>query len=373
MNRTQKRWAVSALVVLAPSAVALSADRLSLTEEQTTAAAANYQQYCALCHGKDREGYANDHAPSLRSKSLMTSGSSEMIYATAYGRLGTPMAGYLDDIGGPMTLREVVYLIRWLQSQVDTESYARTFDAIVGDVEVGKRVYAEDCASCHGENGEGGTGTALGNSAMLSLSSDAFLKYAIVNGRDGTKMPAFGEVLLEEEINGVTAFLRSRSTGWTVEKPVIRKPPQVGDYILNPESPPAEFELKDDVYVMSADLLKAMQEKRRMVLLDTRAMSQWQMVNLEGSVPLPYYTQYEGIEALAKELPDDDTIIVTYCECPRAAAEHVNAKLREQGLSNTAVLWEGIRGWVALGYPVFRGETNGMADMASQEAAQSAE
>ena len=42
---------------------------------------------------------------------------------------------------------------------------------------------------------------------------------------------------------------------------------------------------------------------------------------------------------------------------PRAAAESVNKKLTALGFKNTAVLWEGIQGWVALGYPVFRGET----------------
>jgi rhodanese-related sulfurtransferase len=56
-------------------------------------------------------------------------------------------------------------------------------------------------------------------------------------------------------------------------------------------------------------------------------------------------------------MPADGTMIVTYCECPRAAAEYVNRKIRELGFTNTAVLWEGIRGWVSLGYPVARGET----------------
>jgi hypothetical protein len=30
-------------------------------------------------------------------------------------------------------------------------------------------------------------------------------------------------------------------------------------------------------------------------------------------------------------------------------------KLREGGVQNTAVLWEGIQGWVSLGYPVVPG------------------
>jgi len=41
-----------------------------LTIPQAKVAAENYQKYCALCHGADRQGHVNDHAPSLRSKSL---------------------------------------------------------------------------------------------------------------------------------------------------------------------------------------------------------------------------------------------------------------------------------------------------------------
>lgn len=350
------------LVITSLSSPVLSAEPPPLSEEQAAEAEANYQQYCALCHGNDRQGYANDHAPSLRSKSLMTSGSREMLYATAYGRFGTPMAAYLDEMGGPMTVGEIYILVRWLQSHVVTESYEFSRDLVVGDVETGKRVYSEHCASCHGKMGEGGTGTALGNAAMLSLTTDKFIRYAIENGREGTEMLAFSGILSDEEINGVTAFLRTRATGWTVEKPVLRSPPKVGDYVLNSDSPVAEFELKEDLYVMSADLLKALRDKKRMVLLDTRSMSQWQVYNIEGSVPIPYYTNHADLRALAERLPNDGTMIVTYCACPRAAAEHVNAMIRNLGFTNTAVLWEGIRGWVSFGYPVFQGRVSNRID-----------
>lgn len=331
-------------------------DVLALTSEQSAAASANYQEYYALCHGESRQGRANDHAPSLRSPSLLSSGGRELRYVVAYGRFGTSMGGYLDEVGGPMSGREITFLTRWLQSQVSLGPFEFSHDAVVGEVELGQAIYARECASCHGENGEGGIGTALGNQAMLSLTTDNFLRYAIVRGREGTEMPAFGEKLTAEEIDGVTAFLRSRASGWAVEKPILRTPPEVGDYVLNPDAATAEFELKDGFYVTSADLLKALEEKKRLVLLDTRAMSQWQMVHIDGSVPVPYYYDYADLDELAKDLPDDDTMIVTYCECPRAAAEYVNGKLRELGFSNTAVLWEGIRGWVGLGYPVSRGE-----------------
>ncbi|MEM8683602.1 MAG: c-type cytochrome [Pseudomonadota bacterium] len=360
----------SAVVFFLLFNMAIAAGPPPLTDEEADAAAANYKRYCALCHGEDRQGHVNDHAPSLRSKSLMTSGEREVRYATEYGRFGTPMAGYLDEVGGPMSKEEIRSLVLWLRGQVAVEPYTFTYEAIPGDTEVGREVYAEHCASCHGESGEGGTGTALGNPAMLSLTTDAFLKYAIEHGRDGTDMPAFGEALSAEEINGVTAFLRSRATGWTVKRPILRSPPTADNYVLNPDSPHADLELKDGLYVMSADLLKVLQEEKRIVLLDTRAMSQWLMVNIEGSVPLPYYMHLGGLKDFVEDLPNDGTMIVTYCECPRAAAEYVSQKIRELGFTRTAVLWEGIRGWVSFGYPVFRGETTGAASTVGSEAAQ---
>jgi mono/diheme cytochrome c family protein/rhodanese-related sulfurtransferase len=340
------------LVFLVPDC---SAQLAELTVEQTEAAAANYQKYCSLCHGEDRQGHVNDHAPSLRSKSLMSVGLTERIMAIAYGRLGTPMASFFDEVGGPLDRMELYHLVVWLQQQTGIDPVDLPLDAVQGDVETGHKVYEQNCAECHGAEGEGGIGTALGNPVMLSLTSDLVIRHAIVNGREDTEMPAFGEQLSATEIDAVTAFIRSRATGWAVEKPVLRSPPAVEDYILNPASAAPEFDLKDGLYVSSADLDAALQANKRMVLLDTRTTSQWQMAHIEGSVPIPYY--YDRREAVFDDLPKDGTWIVTYCECPRAAAESVNRKLVANGFENTAVLWEGIQGWVSLGYPVSRGET----------------
>ncbi len=77
----------------------------TLTTSQAKIASENYQKYCALCHGADRQGHVNDHAPSLRSKSLFESGVPHAILRPmSYGRKGTAMGGYLDEVGGPMTL-----------------------------------------------------------------------------------------------------------------------------------------------------------------------------------------------------------------------------------------------------------------------------
>lgn len=326
-----------------------------MSESEKQAAAADYQQYCALCHGKDREGYANDYAPSLRSESLFRSGFPYHIALTiSYGRRGTPMGGYSEEVGGPLDQHALQRLVTWLKDQVGVEPDEQFPSVVSGDAALGEKIYADECAVCHGENGEGQIGPAIGNPAMLSMTTDNFLRYAIENGRDGTDMPAFGKILQDTEIDALTAFLRSKAAGWSSTAPEWREPPAADAWILNPDSAPPEFDLQDGQYVKSAELFRALEEKRRMVLLDTRVASMWQMAHIKGSVPIPYYV--EDLTDVAGKLPTDGTWIVTYCECPRAAAEHVNDKLRKEGFRNTAVLWEGIQGWVTLGYPVSVGK-----------------
>jgi mono/diheme cytochrome c family protein/rhodanese-related sulfurtransferase len=342
------------LILLGSSALAAE----SLDTEAATAAAANYQQYCALCHGEDRQGHVNDHAPSLRSKSLLESGSPWVIWeATGYGRPGTPMAPFLDEVGGPLTSDEILDLSKWLRQEAGVDKVDMEGDLVPGDAARGAVIYAAECFNCHGAEGEGGIGTALGNSAMLALTPDGFLRHAIIHGRQGTEMPAFGDRLSAADIDHVTAFLRSRGTGWTLTKPVYREPPAKENYVTNPGGGKPRFELMDSRYVSSADLYAALDAGNEMVLLDTRALPLWQMANIEGSVPMPYYYDSDDFDSLASDLPRDGTMIVTYCECPRAAADYVNKKLVERGFENLAVLFEGIQGWISLGYPVVLGKT----------------
>ena len=358
MIKHANRWALPGLLLL----VSLSAHAAptprplpSLDPEEASAAAADYQRYCALCHGADRAGHANDHAPSLRSQSLLRTATPWLLReAIAYGRPGTPMGGYLDEIGGPMSLQDIRRLLLWLYAEGGSpERVPLDARPVRGDPVAGGRLYGETCAECHGARGEGGTGTALANPAMLATTPDAFLRHAIEHGRDGTPMKAFGETLSPLQIDHITAFLRSRATGGLAEPPPPVEPPALSEAVLNPDGGAPAFEFSNGHYIVAAELDRLLREKRRLVLLDTRVASMWQIGHIEGAVPLPYYTDDA---ALFQALPRDGTWIITYCECPRAAADSVNRRLREQGFENTAVLWEGIGGWVALGYPTVTGQ-----------------
>lgn len=322
-----------------------------LTAKQASVAEANYQKYCSLCHGADRQGHVNDHAPSLRSKSLFESGVPHAILRTlSYGRQGTAMGGYLDEVGGPMTLDETWNLTYWLFWQSGAQRVKLSEDEVAGDAIRGEVVYQENCANCHGINGEGITAPALGNQSALAYNKDEFIRYAIEKGREDTPMVGFSDKLSSQDIDNVTAFIRSKASGWTAETTVLQELPKPENYVLNPNNDGPNFNLTDDMFVSSKDLLSAMNAKKKMVLLDTRVTSVWQRGHLEGSIPFPYYTE---LDEKIKDLPKD-VQIVGYCSCPRAAAVYLIEQLRDRGYSRTAVLYEGIFGWMKMGYPIMR-------------------
>ena len=324
-----------------------------LSSAQAERAAKNYQKYCSLCHGKNREGHANDHAPSLRSKSLMESGIPHgVLRPLNYGREGTAMAGYLDEVGGPLTLDEAWDLTYWLFWESGAERIKLSEDKVSGNVKAGEQIYQQQCATCHGKNGEGITAPALGNQSFLAHNKDEFIRYAIEQGRQGTPMPAFGELLTAGEIDDVTAFIRSKASGWTQEKMPLRPIPTPDQYVLNPQNANPDWTLKEGQFIDSEQLYQAMQSNAKMVILDTRVPSVWQRAHIEGSIPFPYYS---NLDEKVKDLPRDAQI-VAYCSCPRAASIYLVDQLKDMGFDNTAVLYEGIFGWMNKGFPVTRSD-----------------
>ena len=348
------------LILLVPSLInAKSQERSTispprkLTSEQSKVAAANYQKYCSLCHGEDREGHANDNAPSLRSKSLMESGvAHQILRPMSYGRKGTAMGGYLDEVGGPMTLAETWNLTYWLFEMSGVERLKFSTKPVIGDSEKGAGTYQQHCSSCHGDKGQGVTAPALTNQSALAHNTDEFIRHAIENGRQDTPMQAFKDILSPDEINNITAFLRSKALGWKDERTILKALPTPEQYVINKNGDDPNFKLQDGMYVSSAHLFQALKENKKMVLLDTRVSSVWQTAHIEGSIPFPYYADLdETVAGIPK-----DVQIIAYCSCPRAAADHTIKKLRRRGYTRTAVLWEGIFGWMNLGYPVMRGD-----------------
>jgi len=315
-----------------------------------------YARYCALCHGADREGYAADEAPSLRSPELMGAASGGYLWtAISYGRPGTPMAAFAEDQGGPLGHDAQHVLMDWLLEASGVEHDPVDDDVVDGDAAVGERVYGEHCATCHGARGNGGSGTALANPVFLATASDAFLRHTITHGRTDTPMPSFADTLSTAEIDGAVAFLRSRSLGWDAPPPVRVEPPDPKGAVLHPDALPATLEHREGRFVSAASVAAALERKERMVLLDARPTSDWQRSHLPGAIPVPFY---DGIDAIRRHLPKDDTPIIAYCACPHAASGKIVDALVKKGFTSARILDEGVLHWAVQGYPLALGSAD---------------
>ncbi|MBO6523756.1 MAG: c-type cytochrome [Balneolaceae bacterium] len=327
-----------------------------LAPEARKHASTIYTKYCALCHGDNREGYAADNAPSLKSKSLLATSMNNnfMRYTIQFGRANTAMAGYLDSQGGPLELIDIEILLKWLYEEAGVdEAIDPSRDPVYGDISMGANIYEQKCASCHGDKGEGVTAPALGNPMLLATATDHFLRYAIAEGRDGTPMIAFKDSLSDDELDAVTAFLRSRASGWDVPEPSTVTPPTPDEYVLNPKGLNPEFDLREDKFVSAEQVNQAMKEGRKMILMDARSEVAWRQMHIPGSFPVPYY---EDPENFIDDIPDDGTEIVIYCACPHAASLRVMSTLKRYGFENVSIIDEGILVWAQMGFPVMNGK-----------------
>lgn len=321
-----------------------------------------YRTYCGLCHGDDGEGYAADDANALANQQFLASVSDEFLRENiALGHPGTSMAAYASSAGGPLSDAEIDTLVAFIRNWQDVES-ANLAEAVEGDAEAARDVYARECAACHGDRGQGASALSLNNPVFLRSASDGQIDYAIRHGRSGTPMPAFEGELAEASISNLVALIRSWDEGESDVADSLVAMDGIGDgpIVLNPDGEAAEFSpLREGRYVPSEEVAEALDDGRRIVFLDARAPSDYVRFHVVGAVPSPYY----AVGDIVERLPRDGTWIVAYCGCPHAASGRVMDRLRDEGFENTAVLDEGVIHWEAEGYPVVRGPEPGtMAD-----------
>ena len=74
-------------------------------------------------------------------------------------------------------------------------------------------LYSENCAACHGTNGQNGPAIDLANPEYQALVDDATLRKWISGGMPGTEMPAFAEsaggMLTLRQVNALIAGMRT--------------------------------------------------------------------------------------------------------------------------------------------------------------------
>lgn len=346
-----------------------------------------YARYCALCHGPRAEGYGADNAPSLVSSTFAATVTDDFLRAgITLGRPGTAMAGFGREVGGPLDEVGVDSIIAFIRTLHTVPRMAPPPFTAMSDAENGRLVYEKHCQKCHGTVTQRANAVHLFNPALLATASDAFLRHAVVNGRPDTPMEAFSPVLDGRATNDVITYIRSQAGKLPPlsslhapapapaealdphhghdHGPVGGPPPGAppvpawGPIPLNPQGGAPKFTLRDGRFAPMAEVKKALDEKKKIIIVDARAPSDWLTLHIPGSVPLPYYDL-----KLIDRIPNDDTWVIAYCGCPHHASGEVVDALRRRGHKNSAVLDEGMFAWQKANYPVV--QAPGMAGIAA--------
>lgn len=180
-----------------------------------------YTAICSGCHGAGGGGMRYPGLPpypSITNPDFLAIASDEFIFQTVkQGRPGRPMLPWGDRPNGlsEESIRSVVAYIRRLGGGVEASIDTRPPRWAGGSKELGGKLFAANCAGCHGKTGEGGEGPALNNKVLLTAATDTFLFETISQGRGGTVMKGFSQpspvrkALTPYEMESVVSYLRS--------------------------------------------------------------------------------------------------------------------------------------------------------------------
>ena len=101
----------------------------------------------------------------------------------------------------------------------------------------GQQLFADNCATCHGKNGEGDVGPALNSKKFLQSTDDGVIFSVIGSGVPGTGMPSWaqgnGGPFTDEQISDLVGFIRHwQATATDVAKPTPTPNPAQGATIF---------------------------------------------------------------------------------------------------------------------------------------------
>ena len=359
-HRTKRlSWWSVVLCALAVSACDESQPAAAVRAKDPAPASPEYARYCALCHGERGEGGAADHAPAIANGAYLRLASDDfLLQSIRRGHPGTPMSAFGTAAGGPLSdegIRAIIAFLRAYQQEEPADVGVPADNAPLDPERVARArpVFHARCASCHGERGEGRTAPTLDNPVFHELASDGFLRRTISEGRPGTEMAAFAEVMPAEQVEDLVHFVRSLGAPNTASVTAHAGEDEQwaereGDaLVLNPEGRAPRF-APANAYVHAEQVKQALDQGRRLILFDARAVSDWRAGHLPGALPAPFYADDEAL----RRVPNDGTQIVVYCGCPHVAADRLAGRLRAAGYRRVAVIDEGFYHWRDQGYPL---------------------
>lgn len=202
-----------------------------------------YMAHCATCHGDKGDGGVG--VPLSLPAFLESVDDSFLRKSIRLGRPGRVMPSFraLSDV-------QVDAIVSHVRNWSGKPAPVFPDIPVKGDMQHGKELFAKYCADCHGQMGEGGSGTgvtfsrrrelpiiapALNNPGFLGAASDEMIRYTLQQGREGTPMRSFlVQGLSEQDINDLVSAIRSMEDS---EHPGPRPDVARDDAVIVAESP----------------------------------------------------------------------------------------------------------------------------------------
>lgn len=177
------------------------------------AGAAVFRAQCSQCHGAGAAGVQASGFPNLLDDEWLWGGDVEAILATVTHGIRNetdPDARYsqmpaFGEMLAAGEIEDIVAHVRRISNQSHDPDRAAA----------GEQLFLDNCASCHGEAGEGNRdlgAPALNNAIWLYGGSEAAIRHTVTYSRWGV-MPAFAGRLREAEIRAVALYVHQLGGG----------------------------------------------------------------------------------------------------------------------------------------------------------------
>ena len=200
--------------LVAADLTAIPADA-ELSSYAISAGASVFRTNCSTCHGSGAAGVKASGYPNLLDDDWLWGGDIEAIHLTiTHGIRNTadPDARYslmpafgVDELLDDTQIGQVTEYVLQVSGQEHDAALATE----------GSAIYAENCASCHGEQAEGNRelgAPKLSDAIWLYGGDRDAITYTIVNARAGV-MPPWAPRLSEDEIRSVAAYVHALGGG----------------------------------------------------------------------------------------------------------------------------------------------------------------
>jgi len=158
-----------------------------------------FEEHCSACHGINAQGQASLF-PNLSDGVWQWGGSAQQIEQTLRNGRNAVMVSWLTALGGEAQLQSLAEYVLGMSQGADSSH-------------PGKLYYDRFCIACHGPNGDGNAllgAPRLNDDIWLYGGEIGDIRKTIIEGRNG-QMPAFADVLDDQQIKMLTAWLLARN------------------------------------------------------------------------------------------------------------------------------------------------------------------